>query len=79
MRSAIRMIGAAMPIVAEPGSTPTRKVDRTHDQDGDEEGVFAADEVADAAEHQRAERTHQEARREGEQREDVARRFRILR
>jgi hypothetical protein len=45
-----------------------------HDQDGDEEGVLAADEVADAAEHQRAEGAHQKARREGEQREDVARR-----
>ena len=49
-----------------------------HDQDGDEEGVFAADEVAEAAEHQRAERAHQEAGGKGEQREDVAGRFRIL-
>ncbi len=44
-----------------------------------EEGVLAADEVAEAAEDQRAERTHQEAGGEGQQREDVARRFRILR
>jgi hypothetical protein len=55
------MIGAAMPMVA----------------DGDEEGVFAADDVADAAEHDRAERTNQEAGGEGEQCEDVARCRRI--
>jgi hypothetical protein len=63
------MIGAAMPIVAWPGSRPTMKVD-AHDQDGDQEGVFAADHVAQAAEHQRAERTHDEAGGEGEQGED---------
>ena len=34
-----------------------------HHHDGDEEGVFAADEVADAAEDQRAERAHEKARR----------------
>ncbi|MGY3510032.1 hypothetical protein ACVIQY_003007 [Bradyrhizobium sp. USDA 3051] len=45
---------------------------QTHDQDGDEESVFAADDVADTAEHDRAERAHQEAGREGQQREDVA-------
>ncbi|MGY3462241.1 hypothetical protein ACVWW5_007691 [Bradyrhizobium sp. LM3.4] len=45
---------------------------QTHDQDGDEECVFAADDVADTAEHDRAERAHQEACREGQQREDVA-------
>ena len=50
---------------------------KTHDQDGDEEGVFAADEVANTAEHERAERAHEEARGEGEQREDVTRRGRI--
>jgi hypothetical protein len=32
-----------------------------HHHDGDEEGVFAADEVTDAAEDERAERAHQEA------------------
>ena len=32
-----------------------------HHEDGDEEGVLAADEVADAAEQQRAERADQEA------------------
>ena len=32
-----------------------------HDQDGDQEGVLAADHVAEAAEDQRAERPHQEA------------------
>ena len=42
-----------------------------------EEGVLAADEVAEPAEDERAERTHEEAGGESEQREDVARRFRI--
>ena len=32
-----------------------------HHHDGDQEGVFAADQVADAAEHEGAERAHQEA------------------
>ena len=41
-----------------------------HDEDGDEEGVLAADEVAEAAEDDRAERAHREAGREREQRED---------
>ncbi|MNN37306.1 hypothetical protein D3C81_1512450 [compost metagenome] len=44
-----------------------------HDQDGDQEGVLAADHVAQATEHQRAERAHQEARRKGQQREDERR------
>ena len=50
---------------------------QAHDQDGDEEGVLAADEVAETTEEQRAERAHQEAGGEGEQREHVARRFRV--
>jgi hypothetical protein len=45
-----------------------------HDEDGDEEGVFAADEIAEPTEHQRAERPHREAGGEGEQREDEPRR-----
>ena len=49
-----------------------------HDQDGDEEGVLAADKIAQSAEYQRAERPHQEARGKGQQREDVARRLGIL-
>ncbi len=49
-----------------------------HDQNGDEEGVFASDDIAETAENQSAERTHEKARRKGQQREDVARRFRIL-
>ena len=79
MRSAIRMIGAAMPIDAEPGQQADQEGRQAHDHDGDQEGVFAADEIADPAEHQRAERAHQEAGGKGEQREDVAGRFRILR
>ena len=51
---------------------------QAHDQDGDEEGVFAADEIAEPAEDQRAERADQEAGGEGEQREDVGRRLREL-
>jgi hypothetical protein len=43
---------------------------QTHDQDGHQEGVFAADHVAEASEHQRAEWAHDEAGREREQRED---------
>jgi len=35
---------------------------QTHDQDGDQEGVFAANHVAQTAKHQRAEGTHDEAR-----------------
>ena len=72
------MIGAAMPIVAVARQQADEEGRQAHDQDGDEEGVFAADQVADAAEDQRAERTHEEAGGEGEQREDVAGRFRIL-
>src|SRR5690606_31593112 len=44
-----------------------------HDQDGDQERVLAADAVAEAAEEGRAERTHEEAGGEGQQREDHAR------
>src|SRR5690606_1634128 len=44
-----------------------------HDADGDEEGVLAADAVAEAAEEGRAERPHEEAGGEGQQREDHAR------
>ena len=47
---------------------------RTHDEDGDEEGVLAADHVAEAAEEECAEWAHKEARRKREQREDVGRR-----
>ena len=45
---------------------------QTHDQDGDQEGVFASDDVADASEDDGAERAHQEAGGEGQQREDIA-------
>src|ERR1700730_8869668 len=46
---------------------------QTHDQDGDEESVFASDDVADAPENDGAERAYQKAGSEGEQREDIAR------
>ncbi len=41
-----------------------------HQRHGDEEGVFAADQVAEAAEHQRAERAHRETGGKAEQHED---------
>ena len=46
---------------------------QAHDQDGDEEGVFASDDVADTSEHDGAERANQEAGGKGQQRENVAR------
>ena len=45
-----------------------------HHGHGDQEGVLAADKVAEAAEEQGAERTHRKAGGEAEQREDEARR-----
>ena len=50
---------------------------QAHDEDRDQEGVLAADDVTDAAEHDGAERTHEEAGGERQQREDVAGRRRI--
>ena len=44
-----------------------------HEDDRDEEGVFAADEVPEPPEHERAERAHRKAGREGEQCEDEGR------
>ena len=64
------MTGAAMPIVRVAGQQADDERRHAHDQDGDEEGVLASDEVAEAAEDQRAEGPHGEAGREGEQRED---------
>ncbi len=75
MRSAIRMTGGRETDLLRCGHHADDEGRRAHDDDGDQEGVFAADEIADAAEHQRAERAHQEARRERQQREDIARRF----
>ena len=43
---------------------------RAHDHDGDQEGVLAADHIAQTAEDQRAEWPHDEAGRKGEQGED---------
>ena len=44
-----------------------------HDQDGDQEGVLAADAVAETAEEGRTERTHEEAGGKRQQGEDHAR------
>ncbi|MNS04753.1 hypothetical protein D3C72_361380 [compost metagenome] len=41
-----------------------------HDDDGDEEGVFAPDHVAETAEHNGSERPHREPGGEGKQGED---------
>ena len=60
------------PILSRGGQEADYEGGKAHDRDGDEEGVLASDQVADAAEDQRAERTDQEARGEGEQGEDVA-------
>ncbi|MDT4836226.1 hypothetical protein FQZ97_699140 [compost metagenome] len=46
---------------------------QAHQQDGDQEGVLAADHVAEAAEHQRPERANQEAGGECHQGEDEGR------
>ena len=43
---------------------------QTHDQDGDQEGVFAANHVAQTPEHQCTKRPHDETGRKGQQRED---------
>ena len=48
---------------------------QTHDPHSDEERVLAPDEIADAPEHDRAERSNGEARRERREREDEAGRF----
>ena len=52
------------------GQDADNKGGTTHQQNRDQEGVFAANHVAQTAEHQRAEGTHDEAGRKGEQRED---------
>ena len=46
-----------------------------HDAHGDQEGVFAADQVSESAEYQRPEGPHRESRREGGQCENIARDF----
>ncbi len=43
---------------------------QAHDHDGDEEGVFAADQIARAPEEEGAERPHEKARRKGQQGKD---------
>ena len=50
----------------------------THDEDGNKEGIFASNEIPQAAEEQRAEGAHQEAGGKGNQRKDIARGFREL-
>ena len=44
---------------------------RTHDQNGDQEGVLATDHVAQAAKHQRAEGAHDEAGGKSQQGKNV--------
>ena len=45
---------------------------QAHDQNGDQEGIFTADDVADAAEHDGAEGANQEAGSKRQQGENVA-------
>ena len=47
----------------------------THDQDRDQEGVLAANHVAQTAEEDRTERTHDETGSKSQQREDESRAF----
>ena len=49
-----------------------------HDHDGNEECVLPAHQIAQATKHQRTEGADQEARGEGQKREDVAGVFRVL-
>ncbi|MOA23356.1 hypothetical protein D3C78_1439710 [compost metagenome] len=48
---------------------------QAHDQDGDQEGVLASDHVAEPAEHQGAERPHDEARGKRQQGKNEGRAF----
>ncbi|MNP27108.1 hypothetical protein D3C76_1199960 [compost metagenome] len=52
------------------GQQPHREGGQAHQHDGDQEGVLAPDHVAQPAEHQRAERPHQEAGGKGHEGED---------
>jgi hypothetical protein len=67
-----RRIGASDADAGVVGSTPTSEGRQAHQHDGDEEGVLAPDQVAEPAEHERAERPHREAGGEGQQGEDEA-------
>ena len=73
-RSVTSRIGASQPMAAKVGSRPTRKVDVPITMMVTRKGVFAADQIADAPEDQRAERTDQEARRVGRERRQQRRR-----
>ena len=53
------------------GQQPDEERRRTHQHDGDDERVLAADDVAEPAEDDGAEWAHDEAGGEGEQREDA--------
>jgi len=57
-------MGASQPMFEKVGSKPPGSR-ATHHHDGDQEGVFAADQIADTAEEDGAERPYQEARRIG--------------
>ncbi len=58
------------------GKKPDDKGGGTHDQDGEKEGIFAADQIAQSSEEQCTKGADKEAGGEGQQGEDVARRFR---
>ena len=76
MRSAIRMTGGGEADLSDVGSTPTMKVDEPMIMMVIRKVYLRPTRSPSAAEHQRAERTHQEAGRERQQREDIARRSR---
>ena len=57
------------------GQQADHKGRETHDRHGDKEGIFAADEVAEAPEEQRAERAHGKACSEAKEHENESRRF----
>jgi hypothetical protein len=73
MRSAIRITGAAKPIWSDVGSKPTMKVDDPMIVMVIRKVYLRPTRSPMPAEHQRAERAHQEPRRERQQSEDVAR------
>ena len=59
------------------GKQADRRRRSAHDQQREHEGVLASDEIADAAEHQRAERSHGEA--DGERRQPFQQRDGLVR
>jgi hypothetical protein len=70
-RIAISAIGATTP-ASHRREGDRRESREAHKEHRDEEGVLATPEIAQPSEDQRPERSHRQARGEGEEREDVA-------